>query len=226
MKKIFPKIAPSILAANPLNLERDAKEAEKNGAYRISVDVMDGHFVPDITFGPSVVSNLKKIIDIDIEVHLMVDNPELQSKSFIDAGADVITFHFESTKDSEDLIRYIKQRQIRVGIAIKPETQVNDIKGYLSDIDEITIMTVVPGKGGQSLIKPCLNKVKELIKIREDHGLKFLIQIDGGVKKENICSVFEIGADIAVVGTGIFNENNNIQYNIKSLFNLFEITEL
>ena len=147
MKNKSFKIAPSILAADLLNLEKEVIQAQKFGAYRISVDVMDGNFVPDITFGPNLVSQLKKILDIDIEVHLMVNNPESKINSFNQAGADVLTFHYESVNDSiEKTITEIKNLNCRVGLAINPDTEVNEIQKYLHDLDEVTVMTVVPGK--------------------------------------------------------------------------------
>jgi len=211
------KIAPSILAANTLNLQRDCREAEKWGAYRISVDVMDGHFVPDITFGHNIVVYLHDIINIDIEVHLMVENPSSQLESFLNAGADVLTFHIETSSDVNRLIDYIKSNEKKAGIAINPDTNIESVEKYLKNIDEITVMTVIPGKGGQSLIIDCLEKVKKLNKIRETNNLRFDIQVDGGVKKENIKLVNDAGADIAVAGTAIFNSENTIQNNIQAL---------
>ena len=208
------KIAPSILAANPLNLQRDCLEAEIYGAYRISVDVMDGHFVPDITFGHNIVAYLHGILNIDIEVHLMVENPSSQLELFLNAGADVLTFHIETLSDVNRLIDYIKSNEKKAGIAINPDT---NIEKYLEHIDELTVMTVVPGKGGQSLIVDCLDKVKQLRKIRANNNLKFDIQVDGGVKKENIKLVNNAGADIVVAGTAIFNSENSIQNNIQAL---------
>ena len=219
MKNKSFKIAPSILAADLLNLEKEVIQAQKFGAYRISVDVMDGNFVPDITFGPNLVSQLKKILDIDIEVHLMVNNPESKINSFNQAGADVLTFHYESVNDSiEKTITEIKNLNCRVGLAINPDTEVNEIQKYLPDLDEVTVMTVVPGKGGQKLIQSCLLKVEQLVEISTKLNLNYLIQIDGGVKKENIQSVIKSGADIAVAGTSVFN-NESVEYNMKSLLN-------
>jgi ribulose-phosphate 3-epimerase len=211
------KIAPSILAANPLNLQRDCLQAEKYGAYRISVDVMDGHFVPDITFGHNIVAYLNRILNIDIEVHLMVENPSSQLELFLNAGADVLTFHIETSSDVNRLIDYIQSNKKKAGIAINPDTNIENVEKYLEYIDELTVMTVVPGKGGQSLIVDCLDKVKQLRKIKEMNNLGFDIQVDGGVKKDNIKLVNDAGADIAVAGTAIFNSENSIQNNLQAL---------
>ena len=211
------KIAPSILAANPLKLQRDCLDAEKYGAYRISVDVMDGHFVPDITFGHNIVAYLNGILNIDIEVHLMVENPSSQLESFLNAGADVLTFHIETSSEVNQLIDYIQSNEKKAGIAINPDTNIESVEKYLDHIDELTVMTVVPGKGGQSLIVDCLEKVRQLNKIKEINNLEFDIQVDGGVKQDNIKLVYDDGADIAVAGTAIFNTENSIQNNLKTL---------
>lgn len=211
------KIAPSILAANPLKLQRDCLDAEKYGAYRISVDVMDGHFVPDITFGHNIVAYLNTILNIDIEVHLMVENPASQLESFLNAGADVLTFHIETSSEVNQLIDYIQSNEKKAGIAINPDTNIENVEKYLEHIDELTVMTVVPGKGGQSLIVDCLEKVRQLNKIKEKNNLEFDIQVDGGVKKDNIKLVYDAGADIAVAGTAIFNTENTIQNNLQKL---------
>jgi len=211
------KIAPSILAANPLKLQRDCLEAEKYGAYRISVDVMDGHFVPDITFGHNIVAYLKDILNIDIEVHLMVENPSSQLESFLNAGTDVLTFHIETSSNVNQLIDYIQSNGKKAGIAINPDTNIETVEKYLEHIDELTVMTVIPGKGGQSLILNCLEKVRQLNKIKEMNNLEFDIQVDGGVKKDNIKLVYDAGADIAVAGTAIFNFDNSIQNNLQAL---------
>ena len=214
-KKI--KIAPSLLASDFSSLGSELVNICKAKADYIHFDIMDGHFVPDITFGHNIVAYLHGILNIDIEVHLMVENPSSQLESFLNAGADVLTFHIETLSDVNQLIDYIKSNEKKVGIAINPDTNIENIEKYLEHIDELTVMTVVPGKGGQSLIVDCLDKVIQLRKIRANNNLEFDIQVDGGVKKENIKLVNNAGADIAVAGTSIFNSENSIQNNIQAL---------
>ena len=154
---------------------------------------------------------------IDIEVHLMVENPASQLESFLNAGADVLTFHIETSSEVNQLIDYIQSNEKKAGIAINPDTNIENVEKYLEHIDELTVMTVVPGKGGQSLIVDCLEKVRQLNKIKEKNNLEFDIQVDGGVKKDNIKLVYDAGADIAVAGTAIFNTENTIQNNLQEL---------
>ena len=223
MKNKLYKIAPSILAADPLNIERDALLAEKSGAYRLSVDVMDGHFVSDITFGSNIVLELKKLINIPVEVHLMVSNPDVQIDNFINTGADVITFHYETGVDITNLTQYIKNKNVKAGLAISPDTNIENLSPYLKEIDEVTVMTVIPGKGGQSLILDCLKKIQFLTEFRKNESSDFLIQVDGGVKKDNITHVFNAGADIAVAGTAIFNNHSTVEDNMNALFDKLKV---
>ena len=210
-------ISPSLLSANFTKLKEDIELVEKLGVNRLHLDVMDGHFVPDITFGHNIVAYLNRILNIDIEVHLMVENPSSQLELFLNAGADVLTFHIETSSDVNRLIDYIQSNKKKAGIAINPDTNIENVEKYLEYIDELTVMTVVPGKGGQSLIVDCLDKVKQLRKIKEMNNLGFNIQVDGGVKKDNIKLVNDAGADIAVAGTAIFNSENSIQNNLQAL---------
>ena len=148
---------------------------------------------------------------------LMVENPASQLESFLNAGADVLTFHIETSSEVNQLIDYIQSNEKKAGIAINPDTNIENVEKYLEHIDELTVMTVVPGKGGQSLIVDCLEKVRQLNKIKEINNLEFDIQVDGGVKKDNIKLVYDAGADIAVAGTAIFNTENTIQNNLQEL---------
>ena len=147
----------------------------------------------------------------------MVENPASQLESFLNAGADVLTFHIETSSEVNQLIDYIQSNEKKAGIAINPDTNIENVEKYLEHIDELTVMTVVPGKGGQSLIVDCLEKVRQLNKIKEKNNLEFDIQVDGGVKKDNIKLVYDAGADIAVAGTAIFNTENTIQNNLQEL---------
>ena len=223
MKNKLYKIAPSILAADPLNIERDALLAEKSGAYRLSVDVMDGHFVSDITFGSNIISELKKLVNIPVEVHLMISNPDQQIDNYINTGADVITFHFETGIDITNLSQHIKNKNVKAGLAISPSTKIEKLTPYLKEIDEVTVMTVIPGKGGQSLIPDCLKKIQFLTEFRCKEKSNFLIQVDGGVKNNNIAEVFNAGADIAVAGTAVFNNYSTVEDNMKGLFDKLKV---
>ena len=147
----------------------------------------------------------------------MVENPASQLESFLNAGADVLTFHIETSSEVNQLIDYIQSNEKKAGIAINPDTNIENVEKYLEHIDELTVMTVVPGKGGQSLIVDCLEKVRQLNKIKEKNNLEFDIQVDGGVKKDNIKLVYDAGADIAVAGTAIYNTENTIQNNLQEL---------
>ncbi len=200
------KVAPSILSADFSCLEKEIRSISH--ADYIHIDVMDGHFVPNLTLGPVVYQSLRKKTKIPFDVHLMISHPEQYAKQFIDAGANILTFHYEAKKEAKDLIAYIKSRGIQVGISIKPDTDVTVLTPYLKDIDLILVMSVEPGFGGQMFILSALDKIRALKQLREEQELKFMIEVDGGINIETARNVKDAGCDIIVAGTFIFQQKN------------------
>lgn len=195
-----------MLSADFVNLERDIKMLEKGGAHLLHVDVMDGHFVPNITIGPPVVKAIKKVASLPLDVHLMIENPGLYIDDFIEAGADYLTVHVEATPHLHRVIQQIKAKGIKAGVSLNPHTSLSTIENVLADIDMVLIMSVNPGFGGQSFIPQALDKVRRLKKMLKENNAEHVeIEIDGGVKLENIKEVSDAGVDVFVSGSGIFN---------------------
>ena len=216
MKKI--QISPSILSADFSQLGAEIKRLEDGGADMIHVDVMDGHFVPNLTIGPPVIKALKKQSSMIFDVHLMISPVHNYIEAFADAGADIITIHPEATKDLESSILKIKKLNKKVGISLNPETKIEVIINYLDKIDLVLIMSVNPGFGGQKFMPEVLNKIKDLKKIQESKGIDFDIEIDGGINFDNSKEAIKAGANILVSGTTIFKSNNgDIKKNIELL---------
>ena len=216
MKKI--KISPSILSADFSQLGNEIKRLEEGGADFIHVDVMDGHFVPNLTIGPPVIKALKKNCSIKFDVHLMISPVHKYIEAYSDAGADIITIHPEATEDLLESILKIKKLKKKVGVSLNPKTEVSVIKDYLDQIDLVLIMSVNPGFGGQKFMPEVLDKIKELKNIQKKHNLDFDIEIDGGINFENSKTAIEAGANILVSGTTIFKSNNgDIKKNIDLL---------
>ena len=216
MKKI--QISPSILSADFNQLGNEIKRLEEAGADMIHVDVMDGHFVPNLTIGPPVIKALRKYTKLPFDVHLMISPVHKYIKDYADAGADIITIHPETTDNLEDSIQHIKKLNKKIGISLNPETQIEVVKKFLEKIDLVLIMSVHPGFGGQKFIPKVLDKIKELKKIKDQQNLNFDIEVDGGINFDNNKLVIKAGANILVSGTTIFKNNNgNIKKNIDTL---------
>jgi len=198
------KIAPSILSADFSRLDEEVRAVEKGGADLIHVDVMDGHFVPNITIGPLVVAGLKKLTSLPLDVHLMIEEPQRYIEVFAQAGSDWITVHAEVCPQLKRMVKWIRQLKVRPGIVLKPATPLKMLYPVLDQIDLVLIMSVNPGFGGQSFIPSTLKKIERLRKIIDQNHYPLEIEVDGGVKVENIREVSKAGGDIFVVGTGIF----------------------
>ncbi len=216
MKKI--QISPSILSADFSQLGNEIKRLNEAGADMIHVDVMDGHFVPNLTIGPPVIKALKKNSSIPFDVHLMISPVHKYIEAYAIAGADIITIHPETTENLQNSIDKIKEFKKKVGVSLNPETKVDVIKNFLNKVDLVLIMSVNPGFGGQKFMPEVLNKIKELVDIREKDKLSFDIEIDGGINFDNSKLAIKAGANILVSGTTIFKSNDgNIKKNIDLL---------
>ncbi|WIV10808.1 ribulose-phosphate 3-epimerase [Proteiniborus sp. MB09-C3] len=202
------KIAPSILSADFSKLEEQIKLVEEGGADFIHLDVMDGHFVPNITFGAPVIKMLKKVTTVPFDVHLMIEKPDQYIKDFVDAGADIITVHQEACIHLHRTIQYIKSFGIKAGVALNPSTSIETIRYIIDEIDMVLIMTVNPGFGGQYFINQMKNKIIDLRKLINSRNLNIDIQVDGGIKLDNIKEVESYGANIFVAGSAIFNSED------------------
>ena len=218
MKKI--QISPSILSAYFSQLGNEIKRLEEGGADMIHVDVMDGHFVPNLTIGPPVIKALKKQCSIKFDVHLMISPVHKYIEAYADAGADIITIHPEATENLEESISKIKSLNKKVGVSLNPESKLDLITNYLEKIDLVLIMSVNPGFGGQKFMPEVLDKVKQLKEIKSKKNINFEIEIDGGINFDNCQSAIEAGADILVSGTTVFKSNNG---DIKKNINLLKL---
>ena len=204
-----PLLAPSLLSADFSDLSKAIKLIEDKNGKVVHIDVMDGSFVPEITYGQPVIRSIRKLTDLPFDVHLMVEHPEEQIKSFAQAGADWITFHWESTVHVHRLIQQIHELGKKAGVAIVPSTPVSAISEILEYADIILVMTVNPGFGGQKLIPSCIEKVKELVLLREQKGYSFKISVDGGINNETLGLALDAGVDIFVSGSSFFNGSLN-----------------
>ncbi|MCC3865828.1 ribulose-phosphate 3-epimerase [Terrisporobacter petrolearius] len=202
------KLAPSILSADFAKLLEDVKKVEKAGCEYLHIDVMDGHFVPNITLGPGIVKSLRKDVTMVFDTHLMIENPDNYIKDFVDAGSDLIVVHVEACRHLHRTIQNIKSHNVKAGVALNPGTPIETIKHVLQDVDMVLVMTVNPGFGGQSFIESMIGKIKELKQIIDEKNLNVDIQVDGGIKPSNINQVVEAGANVIVAGSAIFNSEN------------------
>ncbi|GAA0707956.1 ribulose-phosphate 3-epimerase [Paraclostridium ghonii] len=202
------KMAPSILSADFARLLEDVKKVERAGCEYLHIDVMDGHFVPNITLGPAIVKSLRKDVNMVFDAHLMIENPDNYIKDFVDAGCDMIVVHEETCTHLHRTIQNIKSFNVKAGVALNPATPIENIKYILNDVDMVLIMTVNPGFGGQSFIGTMIEKIKELKALIDEKGLNVDIQVDGGIKPSNVNEVVKAGANVIVAGSAIFNSND------------------
>ncbi len=202
------RLAPSILSADFGKLGEDVSQIEKGGAHIIHVDVMDGHFVPNISFGSTVMKGLLGKTNLPFDVHLMIENPEVYAKDFVTDQTEYITVHYEACPDLEGVIKTIKDLGVKVGISINPDTKVDQITEFLGQVDLVLVMSVYPGFGGQKIIWESIDKIPMLKKIREEKNFNFEIEVDGGITIDNVNQVVEKGADMIVAGSAIFGKEN------------------
>lgn len=214
------KLSPSILSADFANLERDIKIAVDAGAEYVHVDVMDGHFVPNITIGAPVVKALRKATDAVLDVHLMISDPDQYLDDFIAAGSDIITVHTESNGDTAEQLRKIRAAGVKAACVIKPKTPVETMIELLPLCDMVLLMTVEPGFGGQGFIPECMDKIRAVRKAIQDGGYACELEIDGGVKLSNVAACIEAGADVIVAGSAVFG--GDIAGNVKGFLAQFE----
>lgn len=202
------KIAPSILSVKIEEYPKVIKELENLDISYLHLDIMDGKFVPNSTYDAEEVKNIRKMTSMFLDTHLMIENPENYINSYINAGSDSITFHFEATRNVKKIIKMIKDKNLKCGISIKPKTNVDVLLPYLSEIDMVLVMSVEPGFGGQKFMDSALNKIKQLANLRMTNHYSYLIEVDGGINNETSKLCKNAGADIIVVGTYLMNSNN------------------
>jgi len=202
------KIAPSILSANFLTLGEEIKAAEASGADMLHIDIMDGHFVPNITIGPFIVESIRKITSLPLDVHLMIEEPDKYLGDFIKAGADYLTVHYEAAIHLHRTVHCIKESGIKAGVSLNPATPVWSLENILPDIDIALLMSVNPGFGGQEFIPQTLDKIRILRKNINEKGFSTLIEVDGGIKLDNTLETISAGADIIVMGSAFFNSKD------------------
>lgn len=213
MVNIMCRLAPSILSADFNCLGEQIRTVEEAGIHILHIDVMDGKFVPSISFGMPVIASIRKESRLFFDVHLMIEEPARYFSDFVEAGADGITIHVEACRDFEGTLAQLKEFPVKKAVSIKPDTPVAAVEKYLDQLDMILVMSVEPGFGGQKMISSTLTKIEQLDRIRKERGLSYQIEIDGGVNRENLALVAECGTDIAVAGTAVFRGDiiKNIQ---------------
>jgi ribulose-phosphate 3-epimerase len=218
------KLAPSILSADFADLLKDIKVVENAGAEWLHIDIMDGHFVPNISFGPMVMKALQGKVDMVFDVHLMIENPDLYIKDFVDAGADIVTVHAEACPHLHRTIQLIKSFGVKAGVSLNPATSLAVIEEILPELDMVLIMSVNPGFGGQSFIENSLDKIKRLKSMIDSRNLSMDIQVDGGVKLDNVKQVLDAGATSIVAGSAVFKADDVTKRvaDFKEIFKAYE----
>ncbi|MGA1872468.1 MAG: ribulose-phosphate 3-epimerase [Thermoplasmatota archaeon] len=212
------RISPSILSADPYRLDREIQRALDTGIDMLHVDVMDGHFVPNITFGLPLVSSLRRNVDAELDVHLMISDPDRYAPLFAEAGADIVTVHVEATNHLNRLLSSIREKGARCGVTLNPHTSLDSIRWVLADVDMVLIMSVNPGFGGQSFIPNSVDRVRDIRLMIEEAGVDVPIEVDGGITPETAPDVVEAGAGVLVAGSAVFSANDRaIEENIGAL---------
>ncbi|GEN94247.1 ribulose-phosphate 3-epimerase [Pediococcus ethanolidurans] len=204
------KVAPSILSANFVDLKPDIELAQKGGADFLHIDVMDGQFVPNLSFGPGMVEAIRPITSMPLDCHLMIENPERFVTQFCQAGADIVGVHVESTPHIYRALEMIKQHSVKAEVVLNPGTPISLVEDVLPIVDQVLIMTVNPGFGGQKFISQMIPKIQRLNQLRQTGENNFAIEVDGGINDNNVASVYKAGADIAVAGSYVFNSDDPI----------------
>ena len=216
------ELSPSLLSADFTNLKSDIEVLDKNGVKYLHLDVMDGMFVPNISFGPMIIKQLRPLTNMVFDVHLMIEDPDRYVQSFKDAGADILTVHCEACKHLHRTVSYIKSLGMKAGVSLNPATNIDVLDYVLEDLDLVLIMSVNPGFGGQSFIPSAIDKIKNLkAKIRE-RNLNVIVEVDGGVKTTNVKDVIEAGADLIVSGSDVFADKENRIRAYKEIFKNYE----
>lgn len=211
-------LAPSILAADFWKLGEEIKAVETAGAQYLHIDVMDGIFVPAITFGMPVITSIRKKTDLFFDVHLMITEPERYVEEFVDCGADLVTFHVEATANVKETIERIRRKGAKAGISLKPGTPVEVVEPYLELVDMVLVMTVEPGFGGQKYIDACTDKIRRVRQLISERSLSVDVQVDGGINKDTLKTVLDAGANVIVAGSAVFK--NNIVENVRKFFEI------